>query len=183
MSRQYYGIESLSLTVAQRQTLVDALQALGRNNQHPQPSHRNHWRVRPDALAVIFEGDFDDAHWTIEALTARLAAAFAVDGATISHTQAGSAYGPVVTFARPAGTPRLRMVAFGGLLATWAASHDAVLAYLAANNSTWEPASTLAQAQASSAQPSSATKRTLRSRSTLRTRSAAPKASSTDGTD
>jgi hypothetical protein len=138
MTRQYYGIENLGLTDAQRNTLATALRALGANT-HPNPCMRNHWRARLDGQAIIFEAQFNDSDWTTESLTARLAAIFNVDPTAITSAVTTTAYGPVVTFSRPAGTPRLRLVAFGGLLASWSQSHDAALAYLAANLAQWEP--------------------------------------------
>lgn len=135
MTRQYFGIEALNLTAGQRATLVAALQGLGRNNAHPQPSHRNHWRIRPDNLAVIFEADFNDDEWTVAGLKARLAAIFGIDPALVTTAVAQTVYGPVVTFTRT--SDRLRLVAFGGLLATWAESRAAAVAYLKANAAAW----------------------------------------------
>lgn len=139
MTRQYYGIEALSLTTAQKQTLVDALKLLGRNSLHPNPCYRNHWRVRLDNNAVIFEGDFDDSNWTVISIRDRLAAIFNVAANLITSSTASTAYGPVVTYTY-ASQQRIRMIAFGGLLATWTQSHDAVLAYLRANLAAWEQA-------------------------------------------
>jgi len=137
MTRQYYGIENLALTPAQRATLATALQSLGANN-HPNPAHRNHWRVRLDSQAIIFEAQFNDSDWTVDTIRNRLAAIFAVDPSTITSATAATPYGPVVTLSRPAGPPQLRMIAFGGLLATWEQSHNAALAYLTANAAQWE---------------------------------------------
>jgi len=137
MSRQYYGIEVLNLTTAQKNTLLGVLQSLGRDNQHPQPCMRNHWRIRPDNNAIIFEGNFDDEHWTAEAIKTRLSAALAVSAGLVTHTTTQSQYGPVVTFTRT--TARLRLVAFGGLLASWGESWTAVQAYLKANQAAWDP--------------------------------------------
>ena len=138
MARQYYGIEALDLTAQQRQTLVQALQALGRSNGHAQPAWRNHWRVRLDALAVIFEGDFDDESWTVDSIKTRLANLFDVDADSIGAQVQQTAYGPLATFTR--GPATVRLVAFGGLLATWQESRAAALAYLAANREAWEAA-------------------------------------------
>jgi hypothetical protein len=135
MSRQYYGIEAINLTLVQRQTLVDALQRLGAN-QHPNPSHRCHWRVRLDNLAVIFEAEFDDADWTVDGVKTRLANLLGINANLVTSAVSQTQYGPVVTYSRSG--DRLRLVAFGGLLATWDESHDQVLAYLAANTSAWD---------------------------------------------
>jgi hypothetical protein len=136
MSRQNYGIENLALTVAQRDTLVSALRTLGENT-HPNPCMRNHWRVRLDNQAVIFEASRNDEDWTVSTIRQRLANIFGANVALATASTATTAYGPVVTISY-SGTPRLRMIAFGGLLATWEESHDAALAFLAENSEEWE---------------------------------------------
>jgi hypothetical protein len=135
MSTQYYGIEDLGMTAAQRQTLITALKDLG-DNQSKYPNHRNHWRVRPDNQAVIFEGKFNDADWTVESIKNKLANIFNVDPATVGDSQQSTQYGPVVTYSRAG--DKLRLIAFGGLLASWKDSHDQVLTYLANNHDEWE---------------------------------------------
>ncbi len=139
MSRQYFGVEALSLTAAQRAVLVAALKLLGRDNRAPQPSHRNHWRVRLDGQAVIFEANWNTDEWTVAGLGNRLATLFGVSPALVTFATAQTVYGPTATYTY-SGTNRLRLIAFGGLLATWAESHDAVTAYLAANSAAWESA-------------------------------------------
>jgi len=136
MSRQYYGIEDLALTQAQRETLIDALKKVGKPRSL-QPAYFNHWRVRNDNKAVIFEGRFDDDEWTVETVTNRLANIFGVNPAIITTNTNQTQYGPVVTFSA-GGTDRIRMIAFGGLLATWEESHDLVLQYLANNIEDWD---------------------------------------------
>ena len=133
--RAYIGIEDIGLTAAQRQMLIDALKVLG-PRAHPQPSHLCHWRVRLDGKAAIFEADFGPGEVTIDGIKARLAAIFGIDPATISHTVAQTAYGPLVTFSRNG--DRLRMVQFGGANPTWEESWKAATAYLAANISAWD---------------------------------------------
>ena len=136
MTRQYYGIENLALNDTQRQTLIDALKQLG-DNQSVYPNFRNHRRVRLDGDAVIFEGKFNDADWTIDSIKNKLANIFSISAAVITDSVNQTVYGPVVTFGAGE-TDRLRMVAFGGLLATWEESHDAVLDYLSNNHLDWE---------------------------------------------
>lgn len=136
----YIGIEDIGLTVAQRQQLVAALQTLAPNAGDPIPARRNHWRVRLDTLAAIFEADWGDDDITVAALKRYLGTVFSVDPATIAHTVASTAYGPVVTFQRPAGTNRLRLIQFGGAAPTLDESRAACQAYLAANAAAWEPA-------------------------------------------
>ena len=137
MSRQYYGIENLNMTNAQRDTLVDALKQIG-DNQNPNPSRRNHRRIRLDGQAVIFEALWDDSDWTIDALKNRLGNVFGVDPATIDSSVNQTAYGPVVTLSRNA-IDYIRLIAFGGLLATYPDSHALVLEYLFNNLAEWEP--------------------------------------------
>lgn len=134
----YFGIENLNLTNEQRATLVAGLQALGLNNQSPFPHLRNHWRVRPDNNAVIFEADFDENTLTIAAIKARLATIFNVAVGTISHSTNQSAYGLVVTFTHSA-QAKMRMVAFGhdGVWPEWSESHAAAKAYLTTNAAAW----------------------------------------------
>lgn len=136
MTRQYYGIENLAMTAQQKQMLIDALKLLGDNNS-PYPNFRNHTKPRLDGEAVIFEAKFNDSDWTIDALKNRLANIFSVDVSGISASTNQTVYGPVVTFEYNA-VNRMRLVAFGGLLATWSESHDAVLDYLSANSAEWE---------------------------------------------
>ena len=134
----YFGIENMNLTNPQRSTLVTALQALGTRNGSPQPAERNHWRIRPDNDAVIFEAMFDEDNLTIAAVKAFLAAAMSVSAATISHATQQPQYGLTVTFTHSA-TDQLRMIAFGhdGGWPDWSASGDAARAYLAANAAAW----------------------------------------------
>lgn len=136
MSRQYYGIEDLGLTNGQRQTLVDVLKQVG-DNQSPYPNYRNHWRVRLDGKAVIFEGKFNDSDWTVDSIKNRLANIFGVDPATVSDSQQSSQYGPVVTYSHSG--DKLRLIAFGGLLASWAESWEKVKLFLRNNQAEWEP--------------------------------------------
>ena len=132
--RFYIGIENLGLTVTQRNTLVDELQRLG-SQDYPNPCLNNHWRVRLDLQAVIFEAFFEEELWTIEQIKQRLATIFGINVSLITHTITSTVYGPVVTFTRT--VARLRMVVFGGTSATYDESHSAVLDYLAVNKTAW----------------------------------------------
>lgn len=135
MNRQYYGIEDLGMTAGQRQTLVDALKQVG-DNQSPFPNFRNHRRVRLDNKAVIFEGSFNDSDWTVSSMKSRLANIFSVDPAMVGDSTQQTQYGPVVTYSHNG--DKLRMIAFGGLLATWEESHNLVLVFLSDNQADWE---------------------------------------------
>jgi len=133
----YLGIENLNLNAAQRQTLVDALKALGPTSD-PQPARLCHWRTRLDGDAAIFEALFNENNLTVTKFKQRLGAIFSVDPGTIDHATQGTQFGPVVIFSRN-GTDYLRFLMFGGVGASWMESGDACRAYLAANQAEWEP--------------------------------------------
>jgi hypothetical protein len=136
----YVGIEDLSLTAGQRSTLATQLRALG-NNAHDQPHHRNHWRIRLDGLAAIYEAEFNAADWTIGATKTRLANLFGVTDSSITHSVQTPTFSTrpssVVTFAYLS-INRLRLVAFGGLDATRQESLDEVRAYIDQNKAAWD---------------------------------------------
>lgn len=134
----YFGIENLNLTNAQRAELVSALHALGAANDSIQPAERNHWRIRPDNDAVIFEALFDESAISIDAVKAYLGTIFSVDPATIDNANQQTQVGRMVTFSRAA-TDYLRMIAFGydGGWPSWKDSGDAARQYLAANAVEW----------------------------------------------
>lgn len=135
----YFGIENLNLTNGQRNTLVAELQSLGENNNGFAPNERNHWRIRLDNNAAIFEALFNENHLTIAAIKSRLATIFGVAVGTISHSTSQVSYGLVVTFTHSA-QQKMRLVAFGhngSAWGTWAESNAAVRAYLTANAAAW----------------------------------------------
>jgi len=57
VSKLYWYVERINLTNAQWDTLVDGLKALAPNVTRSQPADRNHWRVRLDGNAAIFENE------------------------------------------------------------------------------------------------------------------------------
>jgi len=139
----YLGIENLNLNDAQRQTLVEALRALGPSSD-PQPARLCHWRTRLDNDAAIFEALFDEDNISVQAFKDRLGAIFSVDPATIDHSTNNTTWdtraSSVVTFSRNS-TDYLRVVMFGYAGAdwpTWVQSGDECRAYLAANLAEWE---------------------------------------------
>jgi hypothetical protein len=136
MTRRYIGVEDLGMTADQRQTLIDHLKQLGANNQHPNPCNRNHWRVRLDGLAVIFEADWNTESWTVESVKEYLANLYDINPATISDSLAQTQYGPAVTYSRNG--DKLRVIVFGGADSTYAGSHVAVLSFLSNNAAEWE---------------------------------------------
>lgn len=123
------------MTAPQRTALIDAFMSLrGVNPEGPQ--HVNHWRIRADRNAAIFEARFDQAHLTVANVTQFLANAVGVNPALITSEVASTARGPLAVFSA-GGTPRLRMIAFGGLTASWADSRAQAAAYLTANLAEW----------------------------------------------
>ena len=132
----YFYIEDLGLTDNQRQTIIDVLKAWGLRNDSIYPNLRNHWAVRPDGLAVIFEAAFDSENLTVLWFRTKLADIFGVSIDTITATTTNTIYGPVATF-KYLTVNKLRMGIFGGLTATWAESHAAALLFLADNQDTW----------------------------------------------
>jgi hypothetical protein len=146
MAHVYFGAINLALTATQRNQLVTALRALGRNNNDPQPAYRNHWRTRLDNEAVIFEAEFDENTISIQAFKDRLAAIFGVSAATITHATSlqtfASKQTAVVTFSRSS-TAYLRVALFGydgTTWPSWAESRIECGAYLASNAAAWETA-------------------------------------------
>jgi len=134
--RAYYGVEDLGLTASQRAAIVQAIQALGYDNEHPNPAWRNHWRIRPDNLAVVFEAAWNTEEWTIENVKGYLADAVNVNPNIIDDVLETITYGLMVTFS-VAGTAYLRIVAFGGLGTDYETSHTAVLEYLSDFKDAW----------------------------------------------
>lgn len=136
----YFAVEDLNLNASQRQTLIEQLRKLGPAG-HPSPAMRNHWRVRLDSKAVIFEALFKDSVLTVESFRNRLAALFSVDPAIIDSRLQNVTFKnrqtPIVTFSR-GGTDYLRFALFGGADAMWMESGDECREYLAMNQAEWE---------------------------------------------
>jgi len=133
----YFYIESLNLTAGQINTLIDQLQHLGQRNQDGNPRMRNHWRIRPDNKAVIFEAVWDDADLTAINVRNRLASIFGVAQASITYSTNSTAYGPLVTFTY-GGVDRLRMGVFGGVNATYQDSQNQARHFLSDFAAKWE---------------------------------------------
>ena len=137
----YFGIEDINLNDTQRDTLLNVLRKLGPDS-NPQPCMLNHWRVRLDNDAAIFEALFNEDLLSIDAMKDRLAAIFNISPATIDDDLTifhfGTGNTPVVVFSRN-GTDYIRMALFGGVGATWEESGDECRAYLALFADQWEP--------------------------------------------
>lgn len=142
MAHLYFGIENINLTNPQRDQVVAALQALGLQNGGP--AHlRNHWRIREDNQAAIFEADFDVNDLTTLKFRTLLASIFGVLLSSITASAVTASFGAgttqVATFTRT-GTDYLRVAVFGGVSATYEQSRQEALAYLAANRVAWDGA-------------------------------------------
>jgi hypothetical protein len=135
--RLYFFIEDLGLTVDQRQTLVNVLKAWGLRNDSLLPNERNHWAIRPDGKAVIFEAVFDADNLTVLWFRTKLSQIFSVSLTSITATTVSTIYGPLATF-KYLTTNKLRMGIFGGVTATWDESHIAVLQYLSDYKDLWQ---------------------------------------------
>jgi hypothetical protein len=132
----YFYIENLAMTPAQVSILVTQLKALGQRNDDDIPRFRNHWRIRPDNQAAIFEGVFDSSDLTSLKARNRLAAIFGVTQVSVTYTTGSTAYGPLVTFTYN-DTDQLRLGVFAGVAATYADSQSAVRQFLSDNAAAW----------------------------------------------
>jgi hypothetical protein len=142
MAHLYFGIENINLTNPQRDQVVASLQALGLQNGGP--AHlRNHWRIREDNQAAIFEADFDVADLTLLKFRTLLADTFGVLLSSITSAVVTASFGAgttqIATFTR-LGTNYLRLAVFGGVSATYEESRQEALFYLAANRVAWDGA-------------------------------------------
>jgi len=136
----YIAVEDVALTTDQRAAIVAAFRALGPGSD-PQPARLNHWRTSLDGSNAIFEAAFNDANLTAAKVKNFLADAAGVSPDVIDTALTQTARGPLLTFS-VGGTDRMRMLAFGGIGATWEESRQQAIAYLAANIAEWETAET-----------------------------------------
>ena len=133
----YFYVEDLNLTAAQRGTVLDQLKLIGLRDTDRQPKNRNHWRVRLDQKACIFEGWFDDALLSAVGMRNRLAGIFGVSNTSVSYATTNTAFGPAVTFTYSSQV-RMRMGVFGGPAASYLQSRDAARAFVKANALAWD---------------------------------------------
>lgn len=133
----YFFIENFGLTPQQKQTLVTALQGFGMRNDALNPRDRNHWRVRLDGEAVIFEAVFNADNLTVASLRARLAGIFGVDENQISADTSQNQYGDLAVFSYN-DVVRLRVGVFGGRSAGYVSSQVAARQFIADFAGDWE---------------------------------------------
>lgn len=134
--RGYFYIEDVGLTAQQRQTLINTFKAWGMRNDSVFPHERNHWRIRQDQKAVIFEAVFDADNLTILWVRTKLAEIFSVPVGDITNSQTSTEYGPLWTFKYQT-VNKLRLGIFGGLSATWPESQAATSHFLLDNAAQW----------------------------------------------
>lgn len=132
----YFYIEDLNLTVAQRNELIRRLQLIGRRDNDDNPKNRNHWRIRLDNKAAIFEAWFDENHLTVTAIKNVLADIYSISASLISHSVVSTSYGPAVTYSYNS-VARVRFGVFNGVSASYKDSQASARAYLKENASAW----------------------------------------------
>ena len=136
MTKRYYGIENLNLSDQQKNIFVDALKEFG-SNFSIFPDERNHFRLRLDNEAIIFDGNFLDSSWSVNNIKSKLANIFSVNESLIDSVLATVGYGKVVTFSYN-NTDMIRMIIFGGTSSSWNESNQSVRLYLFNNEIEWQ---------------------------------------------
>jgi hypothetical protein len=132
----YFYIENLGLTDLQSQILVEALKSWGLRNNALNPRDRNHWRVRIDGKAVIFEAVFNADLLTPASVKTMLANIFGISENLVSFTTNQNAYGEVAVF-RYNNVDRLRLGVFGGRQAGYLQSQVAAQQFITNFSSDW----------------------------------------------
>ena len=132
----YFYVEDLGLTGGQRGTIINQLQAWGTRNEDANPRNRNHWRVRQDGKAALFEVWLDDGNLTAGYFRQLLAELFGVGVGTISESTGSNAFGDYADFSY-ASVARLRLGVFGGVGASYAQSQAAAVSFLTVNAGAW----------------------------------------------
>jgi hypothetical protein len=133
----YFYIENLGLNAQQKQALVSALQSWDLHNDAPNPRDRNHWRVRLDGEAVIFEAVFNADDLTVSSLQSRLADLFGVNVEQIDASTSQNQYGEVAIFSYNH-VDRLRVGVFAGRQAGYPASQAAAQQFIIDFASAWQ---------------------------------------------
>lgn len=141
-TRLYLAVQRLTLGDTNWDTLIAAMQAKGAN-QHPNPSHRNHWRLSIDETIWIFEAEFDTTVVDVDWFITWMSNQFGVPEGDIGESTGYNIYGRFSTFSYPGGvTNRFRLGVFGFVQGqgwpSYEESHAAVLQYLFDNISDWE---------------------------------------------
>jgi hypothetical protein len=137
MERQgYFYIENLGLNDQQKQTLVEVMQGWGLHNHASNPRDRNHWRVRPDGEALIFEAIFNADNLTVESLRSRLDSIFNVNENLVSVSPSQNKYGELAVFSYNS-VDRLRVGVFGGRQAGYPESQAACQQFVVDFDSQW----------------------------------------------
>jgi len=133
----YFYAENVNLTAPQQQTIVDTIKAWGKRDNDSNPRHRNHWRVRLDNKAIIFEAWIDEQNLSLLALRQQLANLFGVALSQVTGNVTTNQYGQLVTLTYNA-VERLRVGIFGGITANYYTSQASARQFLMDNKATWE---------------------------------------------
>jgi hypothetical protein len=133
----YFYAENVNLTAPQQETIVNAIKTWGKRDLDPNPRHRNHWRIRLDNKAVIFEAWVNDDNLTVLSLRTRLANMFGVALAQVTGSVTTNTYGQLVSITY-ASQVRLRVGVFGGVAADYYTSQAKVKQFLIDNKATWD---------------------------------------------
>ena len=131
----------MGLTNSQRALLVTELQALGISPNDASPARRNHWRIRLDNDAAIFEAIYDADNITVAKFKSFLANIFSVgvgDIGNVNTTFTWDARVSNIITLDLLGVNKLRVSVFGGLSATREQSRIEALAFIAVNINEWQ---------------------------------------------
>lgn len=141
MKHCYFVVERQNISIANWDVLKALFEAMGQHGS-PFPMYNNHWRIRLDGDAVIYESNFDTTEVSVEAFKQLLADEFGVDVSEIEDEQSVVVYGDYETnvwqFIYPiAGQDRFKVERFGRG-GDWEMSRNECLGYLALFRNEWE---------------------------------------------
>lgn len=137
----YFGIENIGLTNPQRALLMTEIQALGVSPADASPARRNHWRIRLDNDAAVFEALYDENNITVSKFKSFLADIFSVPSGDIGNMNTTFTWDTRVSNIITLdllGVDKLQVAVFGGLSSTWPQSGNEARAYLSANIDEWQ---------------------------------------------
>lgn len=136
----YFVAERQSISIGNWSALITLFEAMGTNDS-PMPAFNNHWRIRLDGDAVIYESKFDTSEVSLEAFKQLLADEFGVDVGDIESVISSADYAEIGTTVwqfKYNSVDRFKVERFGAGGATWQQSGDECRGYLAANRDEWD---------------------------------------------
>jgi len=133
----YFYLENVNLTTPQQQILIDAIKTWGKRDQDPNPRHRNHWRIRLDNKAIIFEAWFDNNNLSILNIRQKLADLYEVALSQITGSVTSNIYGQLLSVTYNT-LVRLRIGIFGGITADYYTSQTKAVQFLVDNKTSWD---------------------------------------------